>query len=569
MLFSRDEWLLLQDRGFDLWKDTIFPILSKQPSCTIKYQHKVIDFTKNVWQKLGQDYENTYLFLETVKQHQRKNTDSHLIFLTYPIVAVNSILTTLFKELSFSSPWIFNACDLVYEWFISLAYILHACINFSISLFYPVPECGTKRILWTGVSPQEFPSHDRKLSFMWAVQNGYFNASDILYFVPREPTTKQKQYIDQHRITFIKQSRLFRYVGFAQKIRLMFKIWQQFIKDLFYPSSITAVLRTRFTAIALVWSEIIGSYRPEIYITTTSYSWPERPETAILKAHGVKIVIWAYSANSIHYTTNNLDCRDLALERSIVIADEFWVWNEAFKIWLERRQILNLENQPKILIKGPLMCGDINWLSKHPEKVREIIGLPTKGFFIGVFDLPGVNESWQYKYGGGPPLITIDYAEAFYAGIKHLLEEVHEINIIIKLKRELTDKYRIYPKNLIELADKNSNLAKAGRVFIVDVNIDPYLPISASNAVIGIPFTSPVLAAISSNRYGGYYDPMRLVNYPSIYQLRETVIQNYRDLIAAVRSWMNGKAHFDINKVQTILPPLDIKTFQNVKQICK
>jgi len=561
-LFSRDEWLLVQDSGFDIWKDTILPCLLNEPKCDVIYKGRAIDFSKNLWQWVGQEYENTNFFLSAVSRHMDKSGSGGVVISDFPHKEIRGMLVAKFTELRCVESRIFSACNLMHEASVSLAYLGAAALDFFTSFFSARLDSGRKKIFWAGISPAEIPSSDNKLSFLWPVQSGYSSADDTLFFLPVDPDMAQANYLKKFRTNYVRKTAVFSCIGLHVKIRLFFRILYLVVPDLFRSNNISNIMRSRYVSRALPWCELIELFQPKAHFTTTSSSWPEGPELAVLKAYGIKSIIWAYSANSIHYTTSDQNYRDLSLERSILIADEFWVWNAAFKRWLENRQVVDPVYQPKFLVKGPLMCGNIKNLLRPSAEVRKSIGLPREGFFIGVFDLPGVSEKWQNKYGGGPPMVTVEYSESFFCGIKRVLEVFPQVSIVLKLKRELGDSFRSYPEALLELIDPNGVWLKNNRLFLLEPSVDPFIPIAACDGAIGVPFTSPILAAIASGKNGIYFDGLSKVGYPSAPSLKLITVNNEQDLLLAVKSWLEGTDD-SFSSLSDIVPPINHSPFLN------
>ena len=56
-VFALDEWLLVHDRIFDQWKEKAFPIVSNIRDCAASYSGISVDFSRNLWQVIGIDFE--------------------------------------------------------------------------------------------------------------------------------------------------------------------------------------------------------------------------------------------------------------------------------------------------------------------------------------------------------------------------------------------------------------------------------------------------------------------------------------------------------------------------------
>jgi polysaccharide biosynthesis PFTS motif protein len=268
-------------------------------------------------------------------------------------------------------------------------------------------------------------------------------------------------------------------------------------------------------------------------VTTTSWSWPEKPELAVAAARGIRSIIWAYSSNSLTFASERA-FRDAGVSRSVVIADEFWVWNRAYAQWLETRRVETTGHTYTTPIVGPLMCGDASLLDLDPADARERLGLPRGGFCIGVFDVPPNNDEWRERFGGGPPMIDMETYVEFWNLVEHVVTRVPGAYALVKLKRELGHAFKEFPEFLRDFVDEKGEHARAGRLYRVDVNVDPYLPIAACDFAVGLAYTSPVLAARTAGKPGYYLDAFRRANFPSNADFKPITLNTEEELLAAV-----------------------------------
>ena len=197
--------------------------------------------------------------------------------------------------------------------------------------------------------------------------------------------------------------------------------------------SVAGAFVARFMARAPYWDALFTALGTKAYVTTTSYSWPEKPELAVADARGIRSIIWAYSANSLTFSISDPAFRDVGVVRSIVIANEFWVWNRAYGQWLEQRRVEAREPYT-IRIVGSLMCGNPALLELDARAARERLGLPARGLCIGVFDMPPISDAWRDRFGGGPPMVDTETYIAFWDVIERILGRVPDCYALIKLK---------------------------------------------------------------------------------------------------------------------------------------
>ena len=286
------------------------------------------------------------------------------------------------------------------------------------------------------------------------------------------------------------------------------------------------------------WEELVEALRLKAYVTTSN-SWPENPELAVMKARGVRSVIWSYSANSLRFALKTPDFRDVGVLRSVIVTGEWWVWNDASRDWLKQREAVA---GPRLTVAGPLMCGNPANLALAPSAARKLLGVPESGLCVGVFDVACLNDRWREQFGQGPGLIDLDTYSAFYDGLLVLLDRVPGSFLLIKPKREIGDVYREFPANVKALLSGELPGHYAQRVFTMDINVDPYLPITASDVVVGMTYTSSVLAAYTVGRLGLYYDPKARANCPAHRDLKALTVQSLDELVTKVSALAASRA---------------------------
>jgi hypothetical protein len=540
-LFSWDEWIKIQDDSFNFWKQEVSRYFYEKFCCNKSIVNNNIDLSINMMQVFGQNFEAMYLFVELVKKH-KNDSPSSVILPWISKILDPVIISNLTKDLD-----IFNsrpACffEILQEAALALVYYLMLLYSFLVSLFKARVTIEKGMIFWLGISSQEMPGTENSLNFAWAALYGTVNRNDIIYFTPVTPDEKQSRYLSEKGIRWVPVMEVFRLIPVTLCLRALFSSTIQLIRRLLTPSGfIAGIQKTQLLIRASVWNEIVMFAKPRVYVTSTSASWPERPELAVMKRHGVRSVIWAYSANSLQFSVGDSGFRDLGIMRSVILSNEFWVWNAAYKKWLEKRHVNTDGNRSDIRVVGPIMCGNSEWLHHESAASKRVLGLPDKGVCIGVFDMPAVNTVWRDRFGGGPGMLAFEDYQEFCAGIRTILDYVPGCYALIKMKRYLNDIYRDFPDTLRQLIDPNGRYIKEGKVFLADINIDPFLPVASSDVAVGMTYTSPVLAVRSMGRPGWYYDPRRRANYPSHKGLREITVQSSEELVRLVSESVAGK----------------------------
>jgi len=538
--FTRDEWLLLHDDCFDAWRSRVLPAFMAKHRCVATLRGVEIDFSRHLWQILAQEFERLWLFIATVRRSgagaQRCVVPPWIALALGP-----QALAAEFPDIEFRRSWTHTLCERVYEWAVSAAHVARTCLQVGANLLQSRLDAGPRRILWTGISPQEIPSAPDQLHFGWAAAYGHVAPAEVLYFPPLAPNAAQSAFLVGQSIMTVAPAAVGRLIPFSARLRVLGAVLGACLRGLLLDSAVVGPLRARCMARAPLWQEVVRALGARLYVTSTSYSWPERPEVAVMQPEGVRSVIWSYSANTLWFASAAPTFRDASIIRSTVVSDEFWVWNDAVRRYYERRRASEALPFPRIEVTGPMMCGDIRHLDLTPAEARRRLGLPADGYCLSVFDVPTVDEAWRRQFSGGPVAIELDFAEAFFNGIREVLDALPEVRVILKLKRQLGERYRRFPQSMLDLLASDGRWMREQRVLLVDVNCDPYLPVAAGDATLGMPCTSPVLAALSAGRPAAYFDPLGILTHSPEAGLISLGIRSSPELLARVRAWQAGR----------------------------
>lgn len=554
-IFTRDEWLIAHDAAFDAWKRIAFPIIARRHRAAATIGGRSVDFSRNVWQMLGSEFEALSLFVSMLgKAHAgdaaapaliepwiaRAFTDTELAALLPDVRLVRSMPNRLLE-----------GCG---EWLVSAAHLARTLSIAAGSVLRPRRRMGPRPIMWLGISATEIPDRDDRLNFAWAAQFGYIGKAQVLFFPPCALTGAQRSYLEDRGIAWLEPKASLDPLPAAVRAKVAARSLAGFVLGIFR-SSATGAYLARCMARAPLWDALFHELGATTYVTSTSYSWPEKPELALTAARGMRSLIWAYSANSPTFAIGDARFRDLGVVRSLIIAREFWVWNRAYAEWGGRRQVESEYGASEFRVVGPVMCGDPALLQLERGAARARLGLPGAGLCIGVFDMPPMNDAWRDEYGGGPPMISFESYVAFWESIGRLLERVPESFAMVKLKRTFDHPYREIPAVLRDMVRESGDWVRSGRIRVIDVNIDPYLPIAASDVAIGVPYTSPILAARSIGRPAFYLDPLALANHPSCAEYRDLTICTEHDAVAIVAAARDGAAAPATPELPALTPP--------------
>jgi hypothetical protein len=553
--FSRDEWLRAHDEAFLAWRDQVLPSLRNSCVLSDRYRGASLDFSGNLQQQMGSEFERLYLFLAMLAQPGSAAAGTCAVLPRFARLLPPHVLHALFPDLRMARYGWHDLLDAVQDWGLSAAHVGLLLMRLGRRLFAPARDVAPCRVFWTGISPQEMASADDRLDFSWVARFGLLDAREVLFFPPVAPVDRQAEHLRRHGIRWLGPADMVGVLPPAARLRCAGAALAGVARGLLADQAGIGLYRARFMARAPLWDELVLRCGATHYLTTTSYSWPEKPELAVMRARAVRSVIWAYSANSLLTSVADSEFRDLGVQRSLVLADEFWVWNEAYALWLEKRQAVPGASVCTRTV-GPLMCGDPGWLARPSWAARHRLGLPEEGVCLGVFDVPTVSDVWRDRFGGGPGMFDLACYDMFFGSVRAVLDRHPSCFALIKLKRRMGDPFREFPDSLRELVDENGPFVGQRRVFVIDPDIDPYLPVAASDMTMGMTYTSPVLAGLAIGRPGVYFDPPARANYPSSPGLRELTVQSLDELLAFVSGVIDNSRPFTIPADRSVIPPI-------------
>lgn len=524
--FTLDEWQDELEVAFTTWRRNL---QASRPAFQLvrRVLSVEVDFSDNWLQWLAIQYEERHLFLAlaarsrgATTQVARSGMDTFFYDVGLPL-----------NEKSAATGQITAWLDRTWNSIVCLLYAARSCMAAIRSPRQPWPE--SVDVLWNGISSSEYADADDRLDFSFLVQRNLVDPAQQLFFLPLPPGKAAAQRLERSGA----QWRLRGELGGTGAAGLTVAViaWTALRELLRFGDPIRAAVSIRFVAIAATWIALQRRLKARLYLTSISMAWPEGPEVAALRAMGIVTVNWAYSGNIFRFAKDRPRFRDLGLLRSIAVADELWVWNEEFRDWLESRRT---GAKRKVEIVGPVMAGDSRWLELAPAAARKRFGIDiaADARYVALFDVPTVNQAFRIRHGHGPTTAPLDMLSQLYVDIERLLSEHPTWRLILKPKRSFKDWTREYPESLRRLLQSHSS----ARILLLDHQIDPYIPIAMADVSVGIPFTSPVMAALHSGRTGIFHDPLgqSMTFQPKAYQ--RLVTHDYAALVANIHASGNA-----------------------------
>jgi hypothetical protein len=361
-------------------------------------------------------------------------------------------------------------------------------------------------LFWTGISAAEVAVADQKLSFSFAVERGFIAPGDCLFFLAQPPPAAGAERLRRLGVRWTTVS-AFGFLPLGVKLRALMALLGIALRGLVASVNGPAgFVLWRMRAESVPWLAAARAMQCRTYLTSVSNAWPEPPAVEALRSAGVRTVNWSYGANTFCFSVADPSFKDLGLLRSVSAAAEVWVWNEGVERWLQAR---SLGPPPTIRLIGPVMSGDARWLGRTPRAARAAYGLPESpaARYVAIFDVPPVTRDARLAIGHGPSVYAHEMLEQFFKDIEGLLEQP-DIVLLLKPKRSLKDAQRDFADSMQRILDPGSPWCRSGRVVALPHDIDPYIPVALADFCIGVPFTSPVAAALESGRAAVFHDPL-------------------------------------------------------------
>ncbi len=170
--------------------------------------------------------------------------------------------------------------------------------------------------------------------------------------------------------------------------------------------------------------------------------------------------------------------------------DEHWVWTEGYARYLRKFDAAAI-----VHVVGPILW----YLSEPRERTETAVG-------IAVFDVTPVRDEYAARLGLVKNFYAASNMIAFLADVVQACERLGAergvpVPIVLKHKRGHSG---VHDLRYIEFVDK---LVAAGRIAVVPAQTNMYSLVSASAAIIAVPWSSPAYVAAALGVRAIYYDP--------------------------------------------------------------
>lgn len=394
-----------------------------------------------------------------------------------------------------------------------------------------------------GIPPRELSIGEDNITYMWMIDGQTIKLEEMFFILPIADFQMKKFKNTYKKVDGLNASIKPKMNSYALR-RIIFENFvhalKLFLHNIFSSAKFEELFKTEYSFRILEWLPIIESLKPNVYLVGDCHLLREEPVVLYLRKTGIKTVMWICSVNS--YTFLNECKKDVYLNKfdfANILSEWLVVWNEDYKEF-----ILELpQDGLKVRAIGPLMSGNEGVMSLPKERVCEKIGLPgdVKKINICVFDMPPVSKKFLIKHRGHIPKFSFYFTEELNYRFMHdmfnLLEDIPDIRLIYKPKRNLTSGKFFYDENLRKVFD---DMAKHDDAIILDYNINPWIPLALADICISLPFSSPTVAAYHYNKCGLFYDPINKLACHRYNKIDKLLVRSYPDLKKIIEEYITA-----------------------------
>ncbi len=177
---------------------------------------------------------------------------------------------------------------------------------------------------------------------------------------------------------------------------------------------------------------------------------------------------------------------------------------------------------------------------------KNTLNLQQNWFYVGVFDTAPLDAK---KAGGGFHAFHSDmnddaYWTQFMADMEQLMEEFKDLAILYKPKRDfLKPNSRFQKPSFLNLLLERQK--ENPRWVIMDSEINPWIPVMASDLVVGMPFSSTCFAALNKHRAFLFHDSQNKLRHTFYEDLHSYVSHSTEELIQKVKDIRKGTLNYE------------------------
>jgi polysaccharide biosynthesis PFTS motif protein len=390
------------------------------------------------------------------------------------------------------------------------------------------------KIIWNAVaSPEELSFNNNGLNCFWILENTNLKKEEILFILPRSSDKKNEVHLKHSQITYIHfPIELIQSLSLKKQLSIILfsmKIILELSMGIFKLSLVNRINANKLQL--LVWKHVVPHFRIETYVNSVSDALLGSYDVILLNQLSVNTVLYHYSANGFPKSLKG-KINPFHMSYSTFLHKYITVWHQGYAKDIHT----TYDQSVNIKVTGPVLAAKENFKKEELVLARKKYfgNNHHKLFLISVFDIPPQNT----KSGTGlashvGTAISEEYYSEFIRDIDRLMNEIPEIAILYKPKRDFTLGNLSAPEGFDEVVKKNQNNP---RWVTLNNEGNPWFLVSISDLVISIPFTSSSLISLNKGKPFLFHNPSHYFTSAFYEELDDYITKSYEELAGQVRS---------------------------------
>ncbi len=393
-----------------------------------------------------------------------------------------------------------------------------------------------------GINPREVWAGPGQLSFSFLVERKLLPATETLYLLPIPPEAVHHAALAQAGVRWMLRDDFLSVFSWPKRLSLVFGACRIVFGGLVRNGLFSSFGWGEEEAHRFLWAQFFRFLKGKCFIHTSSTAWPEGTEVAAARTAGMSTLLWHYSANNFLFRrTLDLNFKDRSLPFSLAVTEHMAVWNKEISDLHRDRMQLREQPLPTFHEMGPMMCGNAALLADSPEHARNLSNIrdPEARLWMAVFDVPPIGKINRLSDGLGPDVYTVAMLERFFEDLDDCLKHFPTLRLLMKPKRALDNVKVDYAPAMRRLLDPHGERMRQRKIILIPHAADPYHAVAAGDVCLGLPFTSPVLAGLTSGRAGVFYDPTGDVRQFRCRSYAPWLITGAEAIKSKIKTWLD------------------------------
>ncbi len=405
------------------------------------------------------------------------------------------------------------------------------------------------KVIWDAVNYSEFSLNKETRTFTWVLDEQSITKDKVLFLLWQNPSIALKTEIQNLSLNAFTMEQLYGKIPVSLLIKSFWKVLLGVISRIFLAFfSMFHSLKLKFILEIMRYEPIFSHLKPSVYVECNSQIGHEGAQIEFIASKKIHTILYCYSANSYSWTSKKEGgCQFRNVIYADIMAEQMVTWHKNFSDFIME----HVQPRCQSTVLAPLMAGDESVMFEPVSQVRRGFGLleEKKYRYVSVFDVAAISKDMDI-----PDLYPVHYTEAyvrsFLNDIMRLVSDFDDLFFIYKPKRDLKCSLVDYSQNFI---DKLEALTQSGRGMVIKENINPWLPIQVADICIGLPFTSPVVAAVHHGKHGLFHDPAGVTNWHRYQEITEFISTDYETLRENVRRCLSAKENPPLSHWQNFI----------------